>query len=41
MSEASSTIEAAGVQLDDPVPLHSDNVTEGDDSRNGDYVEQI
>lgn len=41
ISEARSAAESAGVQLDEPVPLNSDHVSEGGDDRDGGNVEQI
>lgn len=41
MSKACSAAEAAGVQPDELVSLHPDNVSEGADDRDGGHVEPI
>lgn len=41
MSEAPSAAEDGGNQLDELVPIHHDNVSEGDDDRNGGSAEPI
>lgn len=38
--EVRCAAEDAGVQLDDPAPLHPDTMSEVGDDRNGGHVEQ-
>lgn len=41
LSKAHCAAEATAVQLDEPIPLHSDNISKGGDDGDGGHVEPI